>query len=118
MTVLRMATNTNIVKTLGGITPRSYPTLMTTSSINARVFIMIPRQFESAQLNPQKRAANEQPMNLPMVAAPIIAAHQPHNAGESKPWTLVRSPVKVKKIGRKNTVTKWETVFFQAATNG
>ena len=117
ITVLKIAISTSIVKTLAGITPRSKPTLITTSSINARVFIMMPRQPASAQLSPQTRAAAPQPTNLPKVAAPTMARHQPHNAGESEPRTLVRRPVKVKKIGRKNTVTKCDTVFFHASTN-
>src|SRR6185436_1392155 len=38
--VLTTAMITSMVNTLGGITPRSSPTLMTMSSISARVFIM------------------------------------------------------------------------------
>ena len=117
ITVLKMAMSTSMVNTFGGITPRSKPTLITTSSMSARVFIMMPRQPASDQVRPQNRAASEHPTNLPNVAAPMMTRHQPQSSGEFKPCTLVRSPLNVKKIGRKNTVTKCETVFFHAATN-
>ena len=56
-TVLAMAINTSMVNTDGGMMPRSRPTLMTTSYISARVFIMMPIALASRASMPERLAA-------------------------------------------------------------
>src|SRR5262249_24892589 len=81
-TVLKIAINTSMANTFGGMTPRSKPTLITMSSIRARVFIMMPRQPASSQFRPKNLPANAQPKNFPNVAAAMTMRHQPQSVVE------------------------------------
>jgi len=74
------------------------------------VFIMNAEATRHRQLRPQNRAAASTDEFTERGRADDHQA-QPQSRGEFKPCTLVRNPVNVKKIGRKNTVTKCETVF-------
>ena len=106
ITVLTIAISTSIVNTCGPMTPSSKPTLMMTSSISARVFIMMPTMRALTASRPAQRAASVQAPNLPAVASTISSAHQPIDCALPSEPMSVRRPVSVKKIGRKNTLTK------------
>ena len=79
--------------TAGGITPRSMPTLITISSMSARVFMNTPTHEASPAGIPPSRAARPQPPHLPSTATAITAAAQPQASGVLSEPMVVRRPV-------------------------
>jgi len=74
--------------------------------MSARVVIMMPIIEASRQGRPLKRAASQQPPNLPTKAVNSTSPHMNHSPAPPMVPISVRRPVYVKKIGRKNTVTE------------
>src|SRR5262245_30481678 len=93
ITVVRIAISTSMLNTLGGITPSSNPTLMTTSPMSPRVFINVPTQRDSRDVYPLKYAAAEHPPHFPAIATAETSAAKSHSCPDSSDPMFVRSPV-------------------------
>ena len=108
---------TIIVKSVGVMTPRSRPTLRTTSSIRPRVFISTPRAVPVRQVMPTIRAAARVPPTFPSVATTMIRAQaiQPSQPG-TRPIS-VRMPANAKNAGSSSTRTRLSRRFVSACAN-
>ena len=106
MAVVSNAMMTNMVNNSRGRNFRSYPILIATNPMSARVFMSEAMQRESRAGCPVIRAPKKQPPSLPAIAMNDTRAQPTQASDEFSDPTSVRRPVLVKKIGTSATRTK------------